>query len=89
MKSIAVQLNQRGIISVDLGGELDNRCCGAESKRLRKELRALGLKMKLERVRCRLPVSQRIQAKVCRTCILNPLKADANLSDLIPRDEKK
>lgn len=88
MKIIRIQLDGEGTVTIDFGGELDDGCCGPESKRLSQALRALGLKMKLNGVRCRLPISQRIKAKLCGTCILNPLKADANLPDLIPREEQ-
>lgn len=68
-----------GQLQIDLGGDLDNGCCGCEAQKLKKALAELGLETESVGVYCRLPVSQRIAAKVKGECTLNPLDYDSSL----------
>jgi len=80
---IDIIIGKEGLVSIDLGGELDKSCCGCEASTLIQDLKKMGITLKQNRVHCRLPLSERIRAKaigVCNFTIANPLKADSELA---------
>lgn len=71
-----------GLLTIDLGGALDDACCGCEAVALHDELANLGVVLKLKGVNCRLSVEERIKAKatgLCRWRVANPLKENLAL----------
>ena len=69
MKKITVKIDRESSkVTIDLGGDLDNGCCGGEASRLNKALADLGVSLELDNVHCRLPVLQRIKAKASEEC---------------------
>ncbi len=65
---ITATFREDGRVEVDLGGDLDLGCCGCEASALHDELAALGVRLSLKKVRCRLPVAERVRAKAAGTC---------------------
>lgn len=68
MKKIAVKVQNSGNLTIDLGGDLDNGCCGGEAGRLNNILKEYGLEVNLQSVFCRLPTAQRVAAKFAGKC---------------------
>ncbi len=68
MKKINVSVKDDGSMTIDLGGDLDRDCCGGEAQRLNAALKRLGVELELAGIHCRLPVSQRVTAKINGEC---------------------
>lgn len=80
MKKIAIKIEDDNV-TIDFGGDLDNGCCGCEAQALNDKLKKLGIDLKLKKVFCRLPVAERIKAKMEGRCSLSPLKVDSSLGE--------
>lgn len=84
MNKIDVTVKGDGSVLIDLGGDLDAGCCGCEASAFHEELGRLGLRLRLKRVCCRLPETERLAAKLqgkCRWNLANPLKSDPALDE--------
>lgn len=68
MKKIEATLTQDGVLTIDLGGDLDNSCCGTEARQLNMALKELGVELRPEGIHCRLPVMERLAAKSSGEC---------------------
>jgi hypothetical protein len=68
MKKISVALDSNNKLTVDLGGDLDGRCCGYESRQFKGELYKLGVETNMLNVLCRLPEDKRSIAKLSGDC---------------------
>ncbi len=80
-KKISAVIEENGDILIDLGGELDRACCGCPASELEENLRELGLELDCKDVHCRLPVMERVVAKVGGICGMNPLLQTDKLAD--------
>lgn len=80
-KKITVTIQGDNTIYIDLGGALDLGCCGCPAAELEENLRELGLDLKCVDVHCRLPVMERVVAKVGGICNMNPLLQSNELAD--------
>lgn len=68
MKNISIKIKNDDTLSIDLGGDLNRGCCGCEARHISEELEKLGVRLKIQRINCRLPVQQRIMAKASGEC---------------------
>ena len=72
MKKIAVAINRKtGVITVDLGGDYDLGCCGCPARELEERHAKKGIELTLRGVYCRLPVKDRVVAKLSGKCHLS------------------
>ncbi|MBI3633734.1 MAG: hypothetical protein HY226_05605 [Candidatus Vogelbacteria bacterium] len=78
-KKIDVTVEPGGKILVDLGGDLDKGCCGCEANEINERLKRLGVETNICGVFCRLPIAQRIKAKIAGICKDSPLDKDSEL----------
>lgn len=82
MKKVAIQFDEAtGKITIDLGGDHDLGCCGCAAKEIEEELTKLGIKLNFCAVYCRLPVVERVRAKLSGECNMDPLKKRARLKN--------
>jgi len=77
----AVVDDNTGNMIIDLGGELDKGCCGCPTKQLHEELSELGVELECIDVHCRLPIKERIAAKLGGICPFNPFLQSERLAD--------
>lgn len=78
-KIIDVTLSEDGKLLIDLGGALDRGCCGCPANIINDKLAALGVKTKIQGIHCRIPVVDRVKAKLAGLCKDSPLDKDNEL----------
>ena len=69
--AITIEVRDGGVHEVDLGGALDEKCCGCESAALHRAMADLGVQLRLRKVGCRLPLVERDEAKSRGLCPWN------------------
>ena len=85
-KKIAVLVSHDGKeLTIDLGGSLDNGCCGCAASRFNHLLAKRGIKVTTTSVACRLPIMERIKAKLAGVCHESPLDSDPSVERRLVR----